>query len=92
MERCTEQACGKIDPVGLIFHDKLIRGFYLGNWFRESGPLRILRAAGRVQKMLIDGRLETKIQRRLKLEEAAEGLTQYVQNMTAGKVLFTSSQ
>jgi hypothetical protein len=40
-----------------------------------------------VQSLLIDGRIETELQRRLSFEELHAGLTQYVENMTAGKVL-----
>ena len=37
--------------------------------------------------MFIDGRIETTIQRRLRLDEAVDGLKQYVEHMTEGKVL-----
>jgi len=37
--------------------------------------------------MIIDGRIGTTMQRRLKLEEVVDGLLQYVGNMTDGKVL-----
>jgi hypothetical protein len=37
--------------------------------------------------MIIDGRIETTVQRRLKLDEVVDGLLQYVGNMTDGKVL-----
>ena len=46
-----------------------------------------MRAAGRIQRMIIDGRIESAVQRRVGLNEAKEGLMQYVQNMTKGKVL-----
>jgi hypothetical protein len=37
--------------------------------------------------MIIEGRIGTIVQRRLSLDEAVEGLQQYVNNMTEGKVL-----
>jgi hypothetical protein len=40
-----------------------------------------------VQKLIIDGRIETAVQRRVNLDQAVAGLTDYVNNMTAGKVL-----
>jgi NADPH:quinone reductase len=83
----SEAACGNIDPVELIFHGKTVTGFFLGAWLRRRGTIGILRAAGHVQRMLIDGRLETIVQRRLSLDEVVDGLQQYVANMTAGKVL-----
>jgi NADPH:quinone reductase-like Zn-dependent oxidoreductase len=83
----SEEACGNIDPVQLIFHSKEVRGFYLGEWMRHRGTFAVLRAARQIQRMVIDGRIETAVQRRVSLEEAKDGLRQYVDNMTAGKVL-----
>jgi NADPH2:quinone reductase len=83
----SEEPCGNLDLVELIFHKKTVTGFYLGEWLRCRGALGILRAASRVQKMLIDGRIATQIQRRLRLDEVREGLQQYLDHMTDGKVL-----
>jgi len=83
----SEEPCGSIDPIGLVFHKKTITGFYLGSWLDGRGPIGILRAASRVQRMIIERRIGTTIQRRLSLDEAVEGLQQYVDNMTDGKVL-----
>jgi NADPH:quinone reductase-like Zn-dependent oxidoreductase len=83
----SEEPCGSIDPVQLIFHNKTVTGFYLGAWLRQRGTLGVLRAANRVQRMFIDDRIATTIQRRLSLDEAVEGLQQYVRHMTEGKVL-----
>ena len=85
----SEEPCASIDPVEVIFNNKSIHGFYLGNWLRHRGLIGILRAALRAQNLLISGRIETKVQRRLKLDEVVDGLQQYVQNMTDGKVLIT---
>jgi hypothetical protein len=83
----SQEACGNIDPIGLVFHDKTLTGFFLGNWLDRRGAIGILRAAGRAQRMIIDGRIGTTVQRRLRLDEVMEGLLQYVGNMTEGKVL-----
>ena len=83
----SEAACDNIDPIELIFHGKTVTGFYLGVWLRERGSLNVLRAASRAQKMLVDGRIETKVQRTVSLEEAVDGLRQYVNHMTDGKLL-----
>ncbi len=85
----SEQACSSIDPIGLLFHDKKVAGFYLGNWLKSRNRLKIFQLARRVQKLLIERRIETKIQRRLGLDEAVAGLKQYVTHMTDGKVLIT---
>jgi NADPH:quinone reductase len=84
----SQQPCAGIDPIEIVFHRKTLSGFYLGNWLRQRGILGVLRAASKVQRMLIDRRIETTIQRRLTLDEVVDGLQQYVANMTEGKVLF----
>jgi NADPH:quinone reductase-like Zn-dependent oxidoreductase len=83
----SQEGCSNIDPIGLVFHDKTVTGFFLGNWLDRRGSIGILRAAGRVQRMIIDGRIGTTVQRRLRLEEVVDGLLQYVGHMTDGKVL-----
>jgi len=83
----SEQPCGNIDPVGLLFYKKSIRGFYLAGWLESIGVFGAFRAANRVQRMIIDGRIGTIVQRRLRLEEVVDGLQQYVNHMTDGKVL-----
>jgi NADPH:quinone reductase len=83
----SQEACGNIDPIGLVFYNKTLTGFFLGNWLDRRGVIGILRAAGRVQRMIIDGRIRTTVQRRLNFDEVIDGLMQYVGNMTGGKVL-----
>jgi NADPH:quinone reductase len=83
----SQEACGNIDPIELVFHKKTLTGFFLGHWLDRRGVIGILRAAGRVQRMIIEGRIGTTVQRRLNLDEIVEGLMQYVGNMTDGKVL-----
>lgn len=85
----AEQPCGEINPVDLLFHDKTVTGFYLTRWLRDRNRLALYRTARRLQQLLIEKRIETKVQRTLPLEEAADGLKQYVQHMTDGKVLIT---
>jgi NADPH:quinone reductase-like Zn-dependent oxidoreductase len=83
----SEEPCGNIDPIDLIFRNKTVTGFYLGEWLRRRGAFGVLRRANRLQRMLIDGLIETKVQRQIRLDEVGEGLQQYVESMTEGKVL-----
>ena len=83
----SETPCGSIDPIEVIFRDKSLTGFFLGNWLRKRGIIGVIRATRKVQQLLIGGRIATQIQRRLTLEEVVAGLQQYVANMTDGKVL-----
>lgn len=76
----------EIDPGALIFEGKHVEGFWLSGWLRGRNLLSQLRVARQVQALLA-GDLKTEIRARLPLEKAAEGLTQYAADMTAGKVL-----
>jgi NADPH:quinone reductase-like Zn-dependent oxidoreductase len=79
-----------IDPGSLIFERKHVEGFWLSGWLRGKNLLSQLRIANQVQELL-GGDLKTEIRARLPLEQAAEGLAQYAANMTAGKVLLTTT-
>ena len=85
--RCPQEPCGKIDPIDLLFRNKTVTGFYLGEWIRRRGTFGVLRAASRLQRMLMDGQIETTVQRQIGLDEVVEGLQRYVEHMTEGKVL-----
>ena len=76
----------EIDPEALIFGEKQLEGFWLSGWLRSRNLLSQLRVAREVQAML-SGDLKTEIRARLPLEKAADGLSQYAADMTAGKVL-----
>ncbi|HEX3599763.1 MAG TPA: zinc-binding dehydrogenase [Lacipirellulaceae bacterium] len=86
----SEQPCAGIDPVEVIFHEKTLSGFFLRNWLRERGFIGVVRTVAKVQRMLIDKKIETSVQRHLRFDEVIEGLQQYVAHMTDGKVLIFS--
>jgi NADPH:quinone reductase-like Zn-dependent oxidoreductase len=88
----SEDECRGINPIGLIFRDKQVKGFFLGQWIRKRGLLNVIRQSNRVQKLMAGGQLQTTIQRRVGLNEAVEALLQYKDNMTAGKILIKPSQ
>lgn len=85
----SQSPCASIDPIEVVFHEKSLTGFFLGNWMQKRGTLGVIRTASKVQRLLIEGRIATTIQRRLSLDDAVEGMQQYVANMTDGKVLIT---
>lgn len=80
LEGCT------LDPRSLIFERKSVRGFWLADWLRTRGMLEKFRASGSVQKLL-GGELKTEVRARFPLEHAVDGIKQYEQAMTGGKVL-----
>ena len=46
-------------------------------------------AARHVQRMLLENRIETGVRQRVALDEAVDGLKQYVECMTDGKMIIT---
>ncbi len=83
----SQSECSGINPIGLIFQDKRVEGFFLAEWLRKRGLLTVIRQSNRVQKLIAGGQLRTTIQRRVGLAEAVEALLHYKDNMTAGKIL-----
>ena len=35
----SQEPCGNIDPIELVFHNKSLTGFYLGNWLDAAARL-----------------------------------------------------
>jgi NADPH2:quinone reductase len=83
------QCCARINPVDMLSQDKCVQGFYLGNWLKRIGMIRTIRAAARVQRMIIAGQLRTEVAHRLPLADVRQGLLHYCKNMTAGKAIVT---
>lgn len=76
-----------IDPRSLIFEGKRVEGFWLSKWLRSQNTINMLLTTRRVQKLLASD-LRTEIRARLALEDARQGLQQYMDQMTGGKILF----
>ena len=76
-----------IDPTDFMFNNKRLDSFLLSRWIGDVGILRLIRASRQVQQIFASGQFRTIIQRRLSLDEVREGLMQYHERMTEGKVL-----
>ena len=87
LPRTRRETLANIDPIEIVFHEKSLTGFFLGNWLRDCGFVRLMRTVSKVQRLLIDRRIETVIQRRLTFDEVVDGLLHYTTHMTDGKVL-----
>jgi NADPH2:quinone reductase len=83
----SEQPCGAINPIGVIFEGKRVEGFYLGSWMQRRGLISMLRLTSRAQRLVRDGGLDTQVQRHAGLDDAVDALLQYQRKMTDGKVL-----
>lgn len=69
-----------------------VEGFYLVHWMEQAGPLQLLLAARKVQRLFADGTFETQIARRVSLEDAVDGIEAYMNDMTGGKTLLCPMQ
>jgi len=77
-----------IDPLEVIFKNKILKGFNLGDWMKITPVDEIERITDYLQSLFIQKKLETRIQASFPLENFYEGLRTYISNMSAGKVLF----
>lgn len=75
-----------IDPRKLIFEQKSVTGFWLSAWQRKTSLLKALRVVGKVQKLL-GSDLETAVSAHIPLTNINQGVEQYKNNMTDGKIL-----
>lgn len=82
------QNASNFDILGTIFHKKSFEGFNLGDWMRETSAERFSDVSNFLQDLIINQEVETKIRKVIKLEDAYEGLYQYVTKMSDGKVIF----
>ncbi len=79
----------RITPGRFIFEKKSIEGFWLVDWIRDTPFRHQLRLALGLQKFLAN-ELKTEIRKHVPLADARHGIAEYVQNMTAGKVLLVN--
>lgn len=76
----------EIEPGSLIFEGKVVAGFWVSAWLARKSLLEKLRIAKQVQALLTTD-LKSEVQAQLPLQEAAKAIEQYMQHMSAGKVL-----
>ncbi len=79
---------GQIDPLEIIFNNKILWGFNLGDWMNDLSENELSHISQEIQQLFIQKKLETKIQQVYPLENFYEGLRSYISNMSGGKVLF----
>jgi NADPH:quinone reductase-like Zn-dependent oxidoreductase len=77
------------DPMGVIFNNKIMRGFNLTDWKKEKSKVQFEAISGQVQEMIIRKFITTTIQGSFPFERIQEALGQYIRNMSAGKILLT---
>ena len=78
----------RMDPRGLIFEDQRVEGFWLSDYLENLALPNFLLRTVRVQRALATD-LRADIRGRYTLENAVEGIRDYEQRMTDGKILIT---
>jgi len=80
----------EIDHRSLVSDNKKVRGFFLGNYLKQTGTLHSIRNLLKVRKLL-GSELTITVRDRFPLEKAQQAMDTYLGNMTAGKVLLIPS-
>ena len=81
------KAVSGINPLGLIFENKMYTGFNLNDWMAENDAVSFEVARETLEKMIEEGRISTKIQEEVPLADLAKGLRNYISAMSEGKVI-----
>lgn len=83
----SNKVIGDIYPLSLIFGEQIIRGFNLNHWLKRASNEKLQLATKTISEMMIEGKIENKVQIEVNASEVARGLKQYLGNMSAGKML-----
>jgi NADPH:quinone reductase len=75
-----------INPKNLIFENKKVSGFWLSEWITKEPMLKMLFLFNKIQKHITASH-QTVIHKRVGLRDVSDGLSRYLENMTAGKIL-----
>lgn len=79
---------GNIDALDIIFKNKTLVGFNLGDWINNMTGEEFNKVNIELQEMVLNGIISTKIQQEFEFEKVVRGLLQYLGNMSKGKILF----
>jgi NADPH2:quinone reductase len=82
---------GNVDNFTALVKDLHFDGWFLPNWLRKKNIFQILQLSRQVQALIGDD-LSAPIRKRLPLSQAQQGLEEYVQKMSAGKILLVMNK
>ena len=74
------------NPGKLIFEKKKISGFWLSEWITHQHMLKLLFTFNKIQKYVSE-KHQTSIHKRVSLKDAVDGISLYIEKMSAGKIL-----
>ena len=76
-----------IDPMGLIFHDKIVSGFNLPEWREQMDDDFFEQVSLEMQHLFISGKYQTKIQGSVGFDNISDGLIHCLRHLSNGKML-----
>lgn len=76
-----------IDPMGLIFHDKIVSGFNLPEWREQMDDDFFEQVSLEMQHLFISGKYQTKIQGSVGFDNISDGLIHCLRHLSKGKML-----
>ncbi len=85
----SNQPVAGIDPLGLIFKDKIVSGFNLADWREMLDDDYFEEISKEMQHRFIDGTYKTRIQSWTDFDHLTTGLTDYLRKMSGGKILIS---
>lgn len=83
--------CADIAALDVIFKNKRLEGFYLGNWLKSKNVFQLISIGNRVQTLIRQKVFETQVRSKVSLEDAPGRLLQAMENMGAGQILICPS-
>ncbi|MBE0650006.1 MAG: zinc-binding dehydrogenase [Bacteroidales bacterium] len=85
----SNQPVSGINPLGLIFKDKIVSGFNLADWREMLDDDYFDEISKAMQARFIDNTYKTRIQSKTDFDHITSGLTNYLRQMSAGKILIS---
>lgn len=82
-------ALSGINPMEVIFHNKLVSGFNLNDWLVQTPHEKVGAIADEIQEMVIRKEFQTTIQGTFQLKDVVPALRAYIKSMSDGKVILT---
>lgn len=82
------EAC-KLSAEHTIFKDIRLRGFWLANWFRDTGAEERAALYGELVGLMIEGKLRAEVEATYPIEQAKEALAHAMAEGRSGKILLT---
>lgn len=82
----SQTNCADISP-GILIRGSKVEGFFLSDYAAAKGTFGMLGLMSKAGKLMKEKTFHSKVAARISLDEFAEGMSKYQENMTAGKYI-----